>query len=119
MTVLIESDDAMLAGRIRLGDHEALGELYDRHAQASYATAIRVVSEHDQAEDVVHDAFVAAWQTIDRLDMTRGSLRAWLLTIVRLTAVDRIRGRPTMDLTTANDWSPPHTSRIRADSTTA
>lgn len=45
------------------------------------------------AEDLVHDAFVAAWQKIGRFDSSRGTLRAWLLTIVRNRAIDRVRAR--------------------------
>lgn len=63
------------------------------------AVAFRVVQDRAIAEDVVHDAFVAAWQKIDRFDGERGSLRAWLLTIVRNRAIDRIRrGRSTEDV---------------------
>lgn len=84
-------DDASLTQRMRSGDREALGELYDRYASVALATALRVVADRDQAEDVVHDAFVAVWQKIDRFDPVRGGVRAWLLTIVRNRAIDRIR----------------------------
>lgn len=70
--------DARLADRIRSGDSEALGELYDRHVSMAVATAVRVVGGRDEAEDVVHDAFVAVWRKIDRFDASRGSLRGWL-----------------------------------------
>jgi RNA polymerase sigma factor (sigma-70 family) len=85
-------DDALLAQRIRSGDRAALGELYDRYASLALATALRVVADRQLAEDLVHDAFVATWQKIDRFDPQRGSLRAWLLTIVRNRALDRVRG---------------------------
>jgi len=86
------NDDTLLAQRIRSGDREALGELYDRYASVALATALRVVADRQQAEDLVHDAFVAVWQKIDRFDPMRGSLRGWLLTIVRNRAIDRLRG---------------------------
>src|SRR5688500_7172606 len=85
--------DARLAERIRSGDTEALGELYDRHSAAALATALRVVGSREEAEDVVHDAFVAVWRKIDRFDAERGSLRAWLMTVVRNRAIDRVRAR--------------------------
>lgn len=92
-------DDASLTQRIRSGDREALGELYDRYASVALATALRVLSDRELAEDVVHDAFVAVWQKIDRFDGARGSLRAWLLTVVRNRAIDRIRAdRPGLDV---------------------
>ncbi len=85
--------DALLADRIRAGDAGALGELYDRYAGVALATALRVVRDHAEAEDVVHDAFVAVWRKIDRFDAERGSLRAWLMTVVRNRAIDRVRAR--------------------------
>jgi RNA polymerase sigma factor (sigma-70 family) len=86
-------DDASLAQRIRSGDREALGELYDRYASVALATALRVVSDRGQAEDVVHDAFLAVWAKIDRFDPARGGFRAWLVTVVRNRAIDHIRAQ--------------------------
>ena len=98
--------DARRADRIRDGDAGALGELYDRHAAAALAVAMRVVGGRAEAEDVVHDAFVAVWRKIDRFDAQRGSLRAWLLTVVRNRAIDRVRARRTaVDLDDADDRS--------------
>ncbi len=85
--------DARLAERIRAGQAQALGELYDRYAGTALAVALRVVADRTEAEDVVHDAFVAVWRKIDRFDAGRGSLRAWLLTVVRNRAIDRVRAR--------------------------
>src|ERR1044072_2109275 len=85
--------DARLAERIRAGDAPALGELYDRYAGIALAVALRVVADRSEAEDVVHDAFVAVWKKIDRFDAGRGSLRAWLLTGARTRAIDRVRIR--------------------------
>lgn len=98
--------DARLARRIRAGDAEALGELYDRYASIALGTALRVLKDREEAEDVVHDAFVAVWRKIDRFDAGRGSLRAWLMTVVRNRAIDRIRARrPNMVLEDADERS--------------
>ncbi len=85
--------DARLAERIRSGEADALGDLYDRYASTALATALRVVGGREEAEDVVHDGFVAVWRKIDRFDAERGSLRAWLMTVVRNRAIDRVRAR--------------------------
>jgi len=99
-------DDASLTQRIRSGDREALGELYDRYASVAMATALRVVSDRQLAEDVVHDAFLAVWRKIDRFDATRGSLRAWLLTVVRNRAIDHVRAdRRSLDIDELDEQS--------------
>jgi len=98
--------DARLAERIRAGRTDALGELYDRYASVALGTELRVVRDREEAEDVVHDAFVAVWRKIDRFDPQRGSLRSWLMTVVRNRAIDRIRARrPQMDLDDADERS--------------
>jgi RNA polymerase sigma-70 factor (ECF subfamily) len=98
--------DARLAERIRSGDTVALGELYDRYASIALATAQRVVGGRDEAEDVVHDAFVAVWRKIDRFDAERGALRGWLMTVVRNRAIDRVRARrTTLDVDDADERS--------------
>jgi RNA polymerase sigma factor (sigma-70 family) len=99
-------DDQLLAERLRSGDREALGVLYDRYASVAMAVAVRVVSDREVAEDLVHDAYVAVWQKIDRFDPSRGSLRSWLLTIVRNRAIDRLRGaRPSVEVGAADEQS--------------
>jgi len=99
-------DDGQLAQRIRSGDRAALGEVYDRHASAAMAVALRIVADREGAEDLVHDTFVAIWQKIDRFDPARGSLRSWIVTIVRNRAIDRLRGtRPSIEIGEADERS--------------
>jgi RNA polymerase sigma-70 factor (ECF subfamily) len=99
-------DEAALASRIRAGDRDALGELYDLCASEAMGVAVRVLRDRSTAEDVVHDAFVAVWQKIDRFDPARGTLRAWVMTITRNRAVDRVRGRrPSIDVVEADAQS--------------
>lgn len=99
-----DDDDATLAERIRFGDSEALGVLYDRYAALALGVALRIVTDRAQAEDVVHDGFVAVWQKIGGFDASRGTLRTWLLTVVRNRAVDRVRRRrPTVEIDAADE----------------
>jgi RNA polymerase sigma-70 factor (ECF subfamily) len=99
-------DDAGLAERMRGGDREAVGELYDRYAPHAFAVAVRILGDQYAAEDVVHDAFVAVWQRMDRFDPERGTLRGWLLTVVRNRAIDRLRGtRPSVPVDVADEQS--------------
>jgi RNA polymerase sigma-70 factor (ECF subfamily) len=111
----ISADDAELACRIGSGDSEALGALYDRYAGLALGLAVRVVRDHSAAEDVVHDAFILAWRKIGHFDSTRGTVRSWLLTIVRNRAIDHVRGRrPSLDVEAADAQS---LLRTRADPT--
>lgn len=98
--------DHLLAERIRRGDREALGALYDRYASLALGVAMRIIPDQSTAEDLVHDAFVTAWQKIGGFNPTRGSLRGWLMTIVRNRAIDRLRAaRPSVEVGEADERS--------------
>lgn len=83
--------------RIQQGDAEALGVLYDLYGGLALGLARRVTGDETSAEDVVQEAFMAAWRYAARFDSGRGSVRAWLLTIVHNKAVDAVRRRVARD----------------------
>lgn len=71
-------------------DLEALYEAYHRQA---LGLAYRVLDDAAEAEEVVQEAFLAAWRAGQTYDPARGSARTWLLTLVRNRAIDVIRAR--------------------------
>ncbi|MFB6871030.1 RNA polymerase sigma factor [Streptomyces sp. NPDC056323] len=70
-----------MRNRFRRGDRDALGELYDEHAQAVYRYALRVTGNWAEAEDVVSSTFLEAWRSRERLNPDGDGLRPWLLGI--------------------------------------
>lgn len=85
--------DPDLAAALVAGSHDALAELYDRYAPLAYGVALRVLGDPARAEDVVQEAFMKIWNNAATFDAQRGSLRAWLLTVVRNRSIDYLRGR--------------------------
>lgn len=73
--------DTNLRKRIRAGDHDAFGDLFDAYARSVYNHAYRLTGEWTTAEDVVSLTFLDAWRLRDRVDEEGGSLRPWLLGI--------------------------------------
>jgi RNA polymerase sigma-70 factor (ECF subfamily) len=65
--------------------------LFDRHGGAAYSLAYRIVGDRAKAEDVTQEAFLSLWRSGDRYDRARGSVRTWLLGIVRNRAIDVLR----------------------------
>jgi RNA polymerase sigma-70 factor (ECF subfamily) len=65
--------------------------LYDRHGGAAFSLAYRMVGERAKAEDITQEAFLSLWRSGDRYDRARGSVRTWLLGIVRNRAIDVLR----------------------------
>jgi len=84
-------EDAALVREVAAGSEDALGLLYDRHVSAVFATASRLTSDRQIAEEVVQETFLALWNRAELYDATSGSLAAWLYTIARNRAVDRLR----------------------------
>ncbi|MCX5236510.1 RNA polymerase sigma factor [Streptomyces prunicolor] len=67
--------------RIRAGDHNAFGELFDAYARSVYNHAFRLTGDWAQAEDLVSLTFLDAWRLRGKVDEEGGSLRPWLLGI--------------------------------------
>ncbi|GLF99542.1 RNA polymerase sigma factor [Streptomyces yaizuensis] len=72
--------------RIRAGDPDAFGALYDDNARAVYNHAFRLTGDWSTAEDVMALTFLEAWRLRGGVDVEGGSLRPWLLGIATNTA---------------------------------
>jgi len=84
-----ESDDALVQ-RARAGDRVAFGELVRRHQTAALRVAAAVTGSTEEARDIVQDAFVQGYRSLDRY---RGEapVRSWLLRIVANHAKNALR----------------------------
>lgn len=69
--------DGQLVTRVREGDLEALGELYERYKTQVYRTALAITRNEKDAEDILQDAFLRVYRYADRIDDTV-SLGPWL-----------------------------------------
>lgn len=92
-----QPDADQLMAAVAAGDKTALGALFAREGGRMQAIALRIVRRKDLAEEVVQDAFVAAWQRASQFDPARGPARAWLTTIVRNRALNLIRDGSRLD----------------------
>jgi RNA polymerase sigma-70 factor (ECF subfamily) len=82
--------DRELVERIRSGDRAAEGVLYRQHVGPMMGLAIRLLGRTADAEDVVHDAFITAFESLHRLRDTT-ALRAWLMQVTVRHAHRRFR----------------------------
>lgn len=84
-------DEGAVVAAVAGGSEAALASLYDRHVNSIFATAFRLTGDRSVAEDVVQEVFLTLWNRAERFDPAVGSLAAWLGTIARNRAVDRLR----------------------------
>lgn len=81
-----------LVDRLREKDRQAQYEVYGLYAQAMYNTALRIVGNRAEAEDVLQEAFLAAFTKIElyKSDATFG---AWLRRIVVNKSINLLNQR--------------------------
>jgi RNA polymerase sigma-70 factor, ECF subfamily len=87
----VEQEDRELIQRIASKDANALDAFYTRYNRIAFSLVFRIVRNREDAEDVLTDVFWQVWQQSSRYDVLRGKPLAWLLTIARTRAIDRVR----------------------------
>jgi RNA polymerase sigma-70 factor (ECF subfamily) len=80
-----------LIGRIANGDQSALATLYDTTNRLVYGLILRVLGDMSTAEEVLLDVYTQVWRQAASYDTQRGTPLAWLTTIARSRAIDRLR----------------------------
>jgi RNA polymerase sigma-70 factor (ECF subfamily) len=84
--------EASLQARLLARDERALVELVEIATPWLLGVAQGMLSDRDEAEEVVQEAFTIAWRRVDLFDRESGRLIPWLLRITRNRAIDRLRG---------------------------
>ncbi|MBY6367443.1 RNA polymerase sigma factor [Rhodococcoides corynebacterioides] len=91
--------DALVDAAV-LGDRAAFETLVRTHGPAMYRFARNMVRDDGLAEEIVQDAFVAAWKSLEHY-RSDSALRTWLFGIVNHKAIDATRRRVPRP---AEDW---------------
>jgi RNA polymerase sigma-70 factor (ECF subfamily) len=80
-----------LMERIAKSDQSALATLYDTTNRLAYGLILRVLGDASTAEEVLLDVYTQVWRQAANYDIGRGSPLAWITTIARTRAIDRLR----------------------------
>jgi RNA polymerase sigma-70 factor, ECF subfamily len=83
--------DEELMQLVRQGETRAFELVFDRHSGAAFSLAYRMCGRQAMAEDIVQEAFMSLWRSGARYDASRGSVRTWVLSVVRNRAIDLFR----------------------------
>jgi len=87
-----ETADETLVTRAASGEKDAFRELFDRYRTKVYRVAYRFLGNHEDALDVVQDAFVKVYRALAGFER-RSEFRTWLMRIVTNTCLDLRRRR--------------------------
>jgi RNA polymerase sigma factor (sigma-70 family) len=100
----MDLDPEELVGRARQGDVQAFVVLTRRFQHAAFGSALALLRDFQQAEDVVQEAFLAAWSGLPTLG-DPAAFPGWLRGIVRHCAFRVLRGQhlQTLPLEEANE----------------
>jgi RNA polymerase sigma-70 factor (ECF subfamily) len=85
--------DPALFARIVKGDQQAFSQLYDLSSTLLYTLALRILGSRDEAEELLQDVYLEVWRKVARYDVGRGTPAAWLITLTRSRAIDRLRAK--------------------------
>src|SRR5947208_6404123 len=92
------SDEALL-NAIAGGAVWAMDSLYQRYSRVLYSLAYRMIADHQVAEDLLQDAFLAVWRRATTYSPQTGAARSWLISIMHHRTIDylrRVRRRSTI-----------------------
>ena len=84
------TEEVRLLLLMKTGDREAFRRLYELTAKGIYSYALSILKHPQDAEEVMQDTYLTAWNQVKRYE-SEGKPMAWLLTIARNLCYMRLR----------------------------
>ena len=91
-----ENNPIRLLEKIVHKDKEAFERFYDLLSPLAFSLIFRMLKSKPDAEELLQDVFYYVWEKAANYAPGRGSAEAWLITIARSRAIDRLRARRRM-----------------------
>ena len=85
--------DPTLLALVVKGDQQAFSQLYDHSSTLLFTLAVRILGNHEEAAELLQDVYLEVWRKVSRYDVGRGTPIAWLVTLTKSRAIDRLRAR--------------------------
>jgi RNA polymerase sigma-70 factor, ECF subfamily len=87
------TSDEILYQQLVQGDLKALDALYGRYHRHLFGFIVGQLGDRQEAEDVLHDAFVAVLRERSNDHRTPTCFRAWIYKVARNLCLNRVRSR--------------------------
>jgi RNA polymerase sigma-70 factor (ECF subfamily) len=91
MAADLPDNPTFLLQQIASGDRDAFRRFYDRYATLAFTFALRLLGSQSDAEDLLQEVFLQVWRQAQAYSPERGAPEAWLITITRSRAIDKLR----------------------------
>ena len=88
------AQEAALIARIASGEPHLYGTLVERYQRRLWWSCLRMLGDPDEADDVVQDTFVRAWERLGDFDPAH-RFYTWVFTIARNRCLNALRRRRT------------------------
>lgn len=99
-TAAVDVND--LIARVANGDRVAFRTVYASAGPKLFAICLRMMRRREEAEEILQEAFVRIWERSHQFDPSKGTAMAWLATVTRHCALDRLR-QPGRDIQEFDD----------------
>ncbi len=85
--------DPNLLALVVKGDQQAFSQLYDHSSTLLFTLAVKILGNREEAAELLQDVYLEVWRKVSRYDVGRGTPVAWLITLTKSRAIDRLRAR--------------------------
>jgi RNA polymerase sigma-70 factor, ECF subfamily len=102
-----DASDRDLVLRVRGGDAEAFGDLVQRYQNSVYNVCYRLLAEPDAAQDQAQEAFIRAYQRLDRYDDSR-PFGPWIHRVAANLCLNELARLPRPSVSLDDERDEPH-----------
>jgi RNA polymerase sigma-70 factor (ECF subfamily) len=86
---LVKCSDNQLIAVLQAGNADAFAVLFDRYHRLVLVTALRILRDFGEAEDLTQTIFLDIYRTAARFDPSRGTLKMWVLQFAYNKSISR------------------------------
>ncbi|WP_443947547.1 RNA polymerase sigma factor [Pedobacter sp. AW1-32] len=90
-TLFLEITEDKLIVALKAGEIQAFNYLYKKYSEALFGVILKIVNQHETAEDILQDVFLKIRKYISGYDAAKGRLFTWMLNTARHAAIDELR----------------------------
>jgi len=93
----LSQDGIQLIQQMANGDNKAFQAFYEKYSSLAYSIAMKMLRSPTNSDDLLQEVFLQIWRQASRYSKERGNPEAWVITITRSRAIDKLRSLKRVD----------------------